>query len=235
MKKNISKILQILLFVIFILVGLFVWESNYYKSILVEKAFEVYPSSQSREGVYLKNLTSFVDDQGQKLDTVFVNPGAKLEGGLFVKNNFLEEKFVSLVLFNEFSEKSSTSGIVFEPEEKSFKMMPGEWRYVRYFISFPDDISEGLYSGRIAARTEDSLQYKGMPVVLAVAIDFDFEVVLDPFEPTSINMVSFDASPHSVAMKYIYSDIKKKSGYAFGLLAIFFLYKALKTDKRKKK
>ncbi len=230
--KNLKKVGLFVIVFVLVLIALFVREQNFYNQVLVERAFEVFPTSESREGISFQMLTKYYDENGEKLSELKLIPGQVLNGTLFVKNNFLEEKLVSFLLFNDFSLKTDLHFNI-EFSEQSFVLLPGEWRFIDFTLEVPEDFSLGNYYGQIGVRTDDSFAYnKSVEVVTAVAVDFKIEVQSDEASFVVQNLVPLDMTPYNVAKGYLISDLKKLSGYGFAILALIFLYYAFMADKR---
>ncbi|MDX9970601.1 MAG: hypothetical protein RBS56_01705 [Candidatus Gracilibacteria bacterium] len=236
--SSVSVILAMVLFFVFLALGIFIKERNFYDRILVEKAFEVFPSSAERSGISFKMVDAIRDEQGQdNIKKMTVRPGDVVERVFLVKNHYLTPQTVSFVSFDVFNSQHSDNPFSVEYSGgDSFVLQPGEWRFGKVLFTIPSDVEVGEYVGKIALRNQDVLKYqKNVDLVLAVANEFYFDVK-DSIEENFEHVVYIDSTltPRGVAMDYVFSDLKGLVGYGFALFSLFFLYKAFVYDRKKK-
>lgn len=232
-KKDTFKALTSYFFILLLIgVGVFIYHRDYYSRVMVEKVYNVFPSSEPvREGVAFKRVDQFVESEtGNKQNFLAITPGSFYEGVFLVKNNYLSAQNVGLVTFGVLN-SSSPDSLGFESEaDQSVFMKSGEWKLLKYRIVVPVDFPMGDYKGTVAAKVDRSIKYnENTKIVLAVGEEFNIRVV-DSLENDFFvdYLVDPDLSTHELAMSYVFSSLKKFLGYGFGLLALLFLYKGLK-------
>lgn len=239
MKKNklkkYKKVFLYFLVIFLISIAVLLKESSYYNEVLVEKAYEVSPSNQERQGIVFKKTDYFLDKDGNKVGSLSLIPGEVYESVFFVKNHFLSSQNLTFVLFGDFDSKEESYIPVEFSGGNNFMLEAGEWKLIPYTIVIPADFVKGSYVGTIAVKNQQVYKHQnGTNIVLAVANEFNIDVVDVKNEYDYVSMVDKELSPHKIAMNYIYSDLKKVVSYAFALLAVLFLYQAYIFDKKKK-
>jgi hypothetical protein len=239
-KKNLkilSKILSLFLLISFFLVGLYVWEKQVYDNAVVNNAFEVLKSNESRFGIEFKIVDNFETEEGEtKIYNNFIKLGDSVERLVLVKNHHLQNRLVKFVLFDDFELKNDIGFDVNISSGNEFVLRAGEWRLLRISIFAKEDLDLGNYMGKIAVVSGDVIKYsENLNVAYGIANDFYIEVVEELPNLTYKTLIDPDLTPHKIAMGYVYSSLKQIMGLLFALFALVFLYKAFVYDLKSKK
>jgi hypothetical protein len=221
------------LLVLLLVFGLFLYERENYNMLLVEKGYEKFASTELSKGLHFKRVDFLMDQNDEVFREISIQPGSVYEGAFYVKNNFAEKKDVMFVSFDVLDKKTKEKlEIEYDLEDDIFTLNPKEWRIVKYKISVPEDMPEGRFVGKVASRTMDSVKYnETTQLVVAVAVEFVFNISDDAEEISPSFLVDTELSPHKIAMSFVYSDLKKLFGLLCGVLAVVFLILGIKKKK----
>lgn len=234
-KSSNKKYLYIVLVVIFAILVIFLRAQKVYDEVLVNEIYEQIPTSDSGGFMLKKGERNLGLEQPAAAKFVSLKPGESYEGVLVAKNNESDFDFM-LTFFGDLADDKEGVHPEIKFEEKDFMLKTKEWRVLKYVLTIPEDIELGKHKGVVTLRKNQLLQNEeGVNIAYAIGVEFYMEVTDEPVGYEYEQLVDPDLKLSDLAMGHVLNDLKKVLGVIFGVLAIFFLYKAVSDDRRKKK